>query len=218
MKKTDTIITLGRQYASGGRAIGKKLASILDIPYYDKEILTLSAKQSGICEELFEQNDEKPNKSFLFSLVTGMRGPGDINSVYMDMPLNHKLFLAQFDTMRRIASQGPCVIVGRCADYVLREHENLLRLFIYSPLEHRIKRVMEAHEELSEKEAKDTIIKHDRQRSSYYNYFAGDDWGKPEQYDLCLNTGKISTDFAAEKIAEIAIQMDKDNKKRIIEK
>lgn len=119
----DTVITVARQYGSGGRFVAKKLAERLGIPYYDKELLTLAAKESGICEEMFEDHDEKPTRSLLFSLVTGMQMRGDAGSVYMDMPLNHKIFLAQFDTIRNVAAKGPCVIVGRCGDYVLRDEK-----------------------------------------------------------------------------------------------
>lgn len=107
------------------------------IPYYDKELLTLAAKESGICEEMFEDHDEKPTRSLLFSLVTGMQMRGDAGGVYMDMPLNHKIFLAQFDTIRNVAAKGPCVIVGRCADYVLRDEKNVVSVFIKADMEER---------------------------------------------------------------------------------
>ena len=203
MDRLNTIITLSRQYASNGKEIGEKVAKILDIPYYDKEILNLAAKESGICKELFIQNDEKPTNSFLFGMVTGMRGMAELNSVYMDMPLNHKLFLAQFDTIKRIASQGPCVIIGRCGDYVLHDNPNALKVFVYGDLETRIDSFMKDHD-LDYKQAKDIVNKKDRQRASYYSYFAGEDWGDKENYDLCINSSKISTDFAASIIVEYA--------------
>ncbi len=203
MDRIKAIITISRQYGSFGKEIGEKVAKNLNIPYYDKEILNLAAKESGICKELFIQNDEKPTNSLLFSMVTGMRGMGELNSVYMDMPLNHKLFLAQFDTIKRIASQGPCVIVGRCADYVLKDNPNALKVFIYGDLEKRIQDIMEEYT-LEYKQAKEIVQKNDRQRGSYYSYFAGDDWGKKENYDICLNSSKITRDFAANIIEEYA--------------
>ena len=122
--KTNCVITIGRQFGSGGRYVGRMLAEKLGIPFYDKELLSEAAKQSGICEEIFEDHDEKPTRSLLFNLVTGMQVHGDAGSYYMDMPLNHKIFLAQFDAIRSIADKGPCVIVGRCADYILRDKYN----------------------------------------------------------------------------------------------
>jgi len=197
----NTVITIGRQYGSGGRYVGKLLAEKLNIPYYDKEILSLAAKQSGICEEMFETHDEKPTKSFLYSLVTGIQMRGDPGSLYMDMPLNHKIFLAQFDTIKRIASQGPCVIVGRCADYVLREHPHKVNVFIHGDMQSRIQRAV-AYYGLNEDTAEDAILKADKQRASYYNYFASGKWGHVENYNLCVDTGCVGVEGAVDIIAD----------------
>ncbi len=107
---TNSVITIGRQYGSGGRFVGKLLAEKLGIPFYDKELLAVASKHSGICEELFEDNDEKPTRSLLFSLVTGAQMGTDAGTMYMDMPLNHRIFLAQFDAIRKVAEEGPCGI------------------------------------------------------------------------------------------------------------
>lgn len=197
---TNTVITIGRQYGSGGRYVGKLLAEKLNIPYYDKEILSLAAKQSGICEEMFETHDEKPTKSFLYSLVTGIQMRGDPGSLYMDMPLNHKIFLAQFDTIKRIASQGSCVIVGRCADYVLREHPNKVNVFIHGDMESRIHRAVHYYG-LDPARAEEAILKADKQRASYYNYYASGKWGHVENYNLCVDTGCVGVDGAVDIIA-----------------
>ena len=197
MDQINTVITIGRQYGSGGRRVGRMVAEKLCIPYYDKEILTLAAKESGICQELFEDNDEKPSRSFLFSLVTGAQMRG--GNMYMDMPINHRIFLAQFDTIRRIASQGPCVIVGRCADYVLRERPNVVNVFIHAPIEAREERVVKYYGIDADK-AHDTLIKADKQRASYYNYFASGQWGHVDNYNLCLDTGAIGLDGAVDQI------------------
>lgn len=194
-----TVITIGRQYGSGGRYVGKLLAEKLGIPYYDKEILSLAAKESGICEEIFEEYDEKATKSFLFSLVTGMQFHGEPGNLYMDMPLNHKIFLAQFDTIKRIASQGPCVIVGRCGDYVLRENPAAVNVFIYGDMASRVKRVT-AHYGVDPEKAEDTIRKTDKQRASYYNYYAAGKWSDIENYNLCVDTGAVGVDGAVELI------------------
>ena len=199
--RINSVITIGRQYGSGGRYVGKLLAEKLEIPYYDKEILALAAKQSGICEEMFETHDEKPTKSFLYSLVTGVQMRGDPGSLYMDMPLNHKIFLAQFDTIKRIASQGPSVIVGRCADYVLRDHPNKVNVFIHSDMESRIHRAV-TYYGLDPARAEEQIQKADRQRASYYNYYAAGKWGHVENYNLCIDTGAVGVEGAVEQIID----------------
>ena len=114
----NTIITIGRQYGSGGKEIGTKLAQYYNIPFYDKELLKVAAKESGICEEMFENFDEKPTTSFLYSLVMDPYALG-YNATSFDMPLNQKVFLASFDAIKKVADEGPCIIVGRCADYAL---------------------------------------------------------------------------------------------------
>ena len=184
------VITIGRQFGSGGRQVGKLLAEKLGIPYYDKELLAEAAKDSGICQEIFEDHDEKPTRSLLFSLVTGMQMRGDAGSMYMDMPLNHKIFLAQFDAIRRIASEGPCVIVGRCADYVLKDRQDAVSVFVKADMEQRMERAV-AHYGVDPQKAEETVRKADKQRASYYNYYATSNWGDVNNYDLCVDTGKL---------------------------
>lgn len=188
------VITIGRQFGSGGRQIGKLLADKLNIPYYDKEILTVAAKDSGICEELFQTHDEKPTRSLIFSLVTGMGGQGG----YADMPLNHKIFLAQFDAIRRVAGEGPCVIVGRCADYVLRDMPNAVKLFVKADMAVRKQRAMDLGIEAPK--AEEYVRKQDKNRASYYNYYATAAWGDVNNYDLCLDTGKLGIEGSAEMV------------------
>jgi cytidylate kinase len=187
--KTNCVITIGRQFGSGGRYVGRMLAEKLGIPFYDKELLSEAAKQSGICEEIFEDHDEKPTRSLLFNLVTGMQVHGDAGSYYMDMPLNHKIFLAQFDAIRSIADKGPCVIVGRCADYVLRDDPNvaLVNLFVHAPLAARIRRES-ARTNTTPAEAEKRIRQVDKERAAYYNFFSSKRWGDAQAYDLCVNT------------------------------
>ncbi|MBQ6562840.1 MAG: cytidylate kinase-like family protein [Clostridia bacterium] len=205
MAKTNMVITIGRQYGSGGREVGRRLASRLEIPYYDKEILSEASKDSGICEELFEDHDEKPTRSFLYSLVTGVQTHGNPSTMYMDMPLNHRIFLAQFDTIRRLAGNGPCVVVGRCADYVLRDDKNVVNVFLKADMEHRIARAIERGAEPSR--AQDFVKRRDKERASYYNYYATTTWGDVNNYDLVLDTGKIGYDGTVDMIlAYIAIR------------
>ena len=168
---TKTIITVGRQYGSGGRYVARLLAEKLGIPFYDKELLAEVAKDSGICQDLLEEHDEKNTRNFLFSVMSGTQPVGDAGSMYLDMPLNHRIFLAQFDTIRRIASQGPSVIVGRCADYVLRDQENVLNVFIKADKEERIRRIVEYYG-ADPLKAEEQLKKADKQRASYYNYYA----------------------------------------------
>lgn len=205
MAKTNMVITIGRQYGSGGREVGRRLASRLEIPYYDKEILSEASKDSGICEELFEDHDEKPTRSFLYSLVTGVQTHGNPSTMYMDMPLNHRIFLAQFDTIRRLAGNGPCVVVGRCADYVLRDEKNVVNVFLKADMEHRVERAIERGAEPSR--AQDIVKRRDKERASYYNYYATTTWGDVNNYDLCLDTGKVGYDGAVDMIiAYIALR------------
>ena len=133
------VITIGRECGSGGRLIGNRLAEKLNIKCYDKELLTLAAKKSGLCEEIFESHDEKPTSSFLYSLVMDSYSMGYSTSSFIDMPLNHKVFLAQFDTIKHLADTESCVIVGRCADYALAEYPNVLSVFISGNMDEKIK-------------------------------------------------------------------------------
>ena len=196
---TSSVITIGRQFGSGGRYVGKLLAEKLGIPYYDKQLLAEAAKDSGICEELFENHDEKPTRSLLFSMVMGMQMHSDTGSVYMDMPLNHKIFLAQFDAIRRIASEGPCVIVGRCADYVLRDKPNAVHVFVKADMPSKVERAVKYYG-VDPLKAEEIIRKADKQRASYYSYYATTDWGDVSNYDLCVDTGRLGVDGAVELI------------------
>jgi cytidylate kinase len=195
------IITIGRQYGSAGREIGKRVAEQLGIAYYDKELLKKAAAQSGLCEELFENHDEKPTNSFLYSLVMDTYSLGYNSSAFVDMPLNHKVFLAQFDTIKKIANQESCVIVGRCADYALADYENCLSVFIHAKLEDRIKRIA-AKYELTDAKAKELILKTDKSRASYYNYFTSKKWGDVSSYQLSLDSSQVGVEGAAKIITE----------------
>ena len=198
---TNLVITIGRQFGSGGRQVGRLLAEKLDIPFYDKELLAEAAKDSGICQEIFENHDEKPTRSLLFSLVTGVQMHGDPGGVYMDMPLNHKLFLAQFDAIRRIASEGPCVIVGRCADYVLRDKPNAVSVFVKADIRQRMERAVSLYG-VDPARAEEAVRKADRQRASYYNYYATSTWGDVNNYDLCVDTGRLGVTGTVELIEQ----------------
>ena len=195
------IITIGRQFGSGGRYVGRLLAEKLGIPFYDKELLSEAAKQSGICEEIFEEHDEKPTRSLLFSLVTGMQHHVGTGSFYMDMPLNHRIFLAQFDAIRNLAEEGSCVIVGRCADYVLRENPDAVSIFVKADMPSKVDRAVKYYH-LERDKAEDRIRKADKQRASYYNYYATATWGDVDNYDLVVDTGVLGVEGAVELISK----------------
>lgn len=197
----DTIITIGRQCGSGGREVGIALAKDLNIPYYDKELLKRAAKESGLCEEVFEKFDEKPTSSLLYSIVMDPYSLG-IGANGIDMPINHKVFLAAFDTIKKIADEGPCVMIGRCADYALADYSNVVNFFLFAPMEDRIKRVAERRE-LTPEKAKDYIQKTEKQRASYYNYYTTKKWGATTSYNYCLDTSVLGIDGTVELIKHI---------------
>lgn len=206
-----TIITIGRQYGSGGREIGEKLAADLGIKFYDKELLSRAAKESGLCEELFENHDEKPTNSFLYSLVMDTYSMGYSSAAFADMPINHKVFLAQFNAIKEIANEGPCVMVGRCADYALADYKNCVSVFVEAPLEARIRRIAKKYD-LTDAKAKDSIIKTDKKRASYYNYYSNKKWGDASSYNLCIDSSICGIDGTVELIKDfVAIKEKMDD-------
>ncbi len=206
----NTIITIGRQFGSGGREIGKKVAEHFGIPFYDKDLLTRAAKESGFCEEMIRNHDERPTNSFLYNLVMDTYSFGYNASSFVDMPISHKVFLAQFDTIKKIADEGPCVIVGRCADYALADYKNVIHLFIYGNESCKVKRIM-AKYDLSEAKAKDMIIKKDKQRQSYYNYYSSKKWGRADSYDLCINSSVLGVEGTVKLIVQYVEDFEKKN-------
>ena len=203
-----TVITIGRQYGSAGHEIGEKVAKYFEIPFYDKSILTRAAKDSGFCEEMIKNHDERPTNSFLYNLVMDTYSFGYNSSSFVDMPISHKVFLAQFDTVKKIADEGPCVIVGRCADYALSDYDNVLKLFIYANEDDRSKRLMQRFS-IDEKEAKDLMFKTDKRRASYYNYYSSKKWGRAESYDLCINSSLLGTDGTVKLIIQAVEDFEK---------
>ena len=196
----NTIITIGRQYGSGGKEIGRKLAEYYNIPFYDKELLKIAARESGICEEMFESFDEKPTSSFLYSLVMDPYSLG-YNSANFDMPLNQKVFLASFDTVKKLAAKGPCVIVGRCADFALKDFENTLNIFVHAPIEFKHDRIHSEYH-IPEDKIKNHAIHMDKQRASYYNYYTSHKWGDVKSYDLCVDSSIFGIDGTVELIRQ----------------
>ena len=210
MNSTSSIITIGREYGSGGRQIGQEVAKYFGIKCYDKELLEHAANESGICKELFENHDERPTNSFLYSLVMDTYSFGYSSSGFTDMPMNHKVFLAQFDAIKKLASEGPCVMVGRCADYALEDNPELLSVFIHANMDARIRRIARDFD-LTDAKAKDMIRKTDKQRSSYYNYYTNKRWGDANSYQFCLDSSKLGIEGTVDAILKL-IEIKDDQK------
>jgi cytidylate kinase len=186
------VITIGRETGSGGRRIGQMLAERMGVKCYDKELIQLAAKESGLCQEVFEAYDEKPTNSFLYSLVmdTYSGNFGAANNLMNNLPLNHKVFLAQFETIKNLALRESCVIVGRCADYALADYPNTTSIFISGDMEDKIGAISRRYGKMPE-EAKSIIVKTDKKRANYYNFYSGKKWGDARSYELCINSSMI---------------------------
>ncbi len=191
--KPNTVITISRQYGSGGRIIGKMLAEALGVPFYDNELITMAAEQTGLSKECFQEAESTSIGNLLLSLTSLTPGADSYG-----LPLNEKIFLFQSQVIKDVAAKGSCVIVGRCADYVLQDHPRCIHIFIHGELEDRVKRAVESYG-LEKNGAEAAVIKTDKRRANYYNYFTGKKWGRVENYDLVLNSSRMPL----EKLAEI---------------
>ena len=197
---TNTIITIGRQYGSGGKEVGIRVAKELGIPFYDKELLQEAAKESGLCENILKNFDEKPRSllysiamdPYAFSFAGGLEGES----------LEQRVYLATFDTIRRIADQGSCVIIGRCADYALKDYPNHLSLFIHAPLEVRVQRICKRLNVDADK-AKAIIAKTDKRRAAYYEYYSSKKWGAVGSYHFCLDSSYLGLSGTVEMVRAI---------------
>lgn len=189
------IITIGRQFGSGGREIGEALAKKLSIPYYDKELISMAAKESGLDSEVFDQVDERATNSLLYSLSMGLYSFGNSYTNSSELPVNDRLYILQHQIIKKLADEGPCVIVGRCADYVLKDRENCLNVFIHANMEYRKKRAIEIHD-VKKNKAEQIINKTDKVRANYYGFYSGQKWGYAQNYDLCIDSSKLTTDQA----------------------
>ncbi len=202
--KDNFIINIGRQLGSGGRQIGQLLSERLEIPFYDKELIAIASKQSGLKREVFEEADEKKR----FTLTGGMFGlkasslDGEFSNNYL---WNEMLFKIQSDVIRDLANDQSSIFIGRCADYILRDRPNMLNIFICAELSDRIMRVRELFE-LSEKKAVELIEKTDKKRAGYYNYYSNKQWGVAESYHLCINSSVLGIEATADFIQEFLQQ------------
>jgi hypothetical protein len=170
-------VTIAREYGSCGRIIGKRLADHLSIPFYDRELITLAAQESGLAEDYIETVDQRRTSGLIYSMYMAGR----------ELPIPEQVFLAQSRAIRNAAEKGSCVIIGRCADYVLRDHENCLRVFIHAPLDWRVKVVRDEYRE-GESPFEEHVRREDKNRAAYYNFFTQEKWGKAQNYHLCLDS------------------------------
>lgn len=199
------IITISRQYGSGGREVGEKLAKQLDIPFYDNELITRAAKESGFAEAAFARAEEKATNSLLYSIAMGMNAYGNQDFGFSSLSLDDKIFLAQSNIIRKVADEGPCVIVGRCADYILKEKPEALHVFVYAKLDFRIKRATELYN-ISKEKAGEEVLKYDKRRSNYYNYHTSERWATLFNYDLSIRTDYGGIDHAVNVIKDFIVK------------
>lgn len=197
------IITIGRQFGSGGREIGKVLANLIGAKYYDRELILEASKASGLCAECFDRADEKAPNRFLnalskgwMSAASGMPASGNFS--------DEMIFKVQSDVIRDIAEKESAVIVGRCADYILRNNPHCISVFLHATPQECVKRIVNRNEGLSEQEAHELAQKRNKVRSAYYNFYTDKVWGDGASYDLCINTSNIDAQAAAEIIIEYA--------------
>lgn len=184
------VITIARGYGSGGRTIGKMLSEELGIPYYDRELLRLASDDSGINEQLFAQADEKIKKSLLWKIARNVYKGEIIPPDSDDFVSNDNLFNYQAKIIRELANSQSCIIIGRCADFVLKDYPNVVRVFVHAPLDACIKTLMEMTGK-PEKELEREILKIDKHRAEYYRYYTGRDWQDAKNYDICLNSNHL---------------------------
>lgn len=202
------IVTIARQFGSDGRAVGKKVADLLGISFYDKELIAIAAKESGLSENLFEGIDEKPTNSLLYSLVMGIQSGRGTYYRYGDVLNSDGIFRIQSQVIQEIAEKESCVIVGRCSDYILREEKKLINVFLHAPEEKRIERIMEIYN-IKEREAENMMRKTDKRRGGFYNFYTNQVWGQVDNYDIALDTSKIGLEHAAEMIVDYAKMIDR---------
>lgn len=206
------ILTFARQFGSGGHEVAKRVAKLLNIGFYDKELIAIAAKESGLSEHLFDGLEEKPTNSLLYSLVMGLQSGSSTYCRYGDVTGSDNIFRIQSQVIRSIAEKESCVIVGRCSDYVLREEENLVSVFVRAGIDFRTERIMERCD-MKEKAALDYILKTDKRRSSFYNFYTNRIWGSVDNYDLSVNTERVDIDGAAQVIVDYVKQVKHPNPK-----
>lgn len=187
------IITIGREFGSGGREIGLKLSEKLNIPFYDKELILHTAEKTKIEESVIERYDEQHSFPAFSS--------SNVFDIYQ-MPMSDRIYIAQADVIRDLAKKGSCIIVGRCADFILDDEPDCLKVFIFAPMKDKIERKRSILSEKSDKEIENHITKIDKKRSKYYTYYTDRTWGKASTYDLCINSSILGIDGTVDLIAD----------------
>lgn len=212
IKKDKLVITIGREYGSGGHEIAKRLAKKLDIPFYDKEIAHLVSEKGDLAEKYLLKNEEKAPSYWDFAIPSQ-----NVLSTYYYQSVSQTIFLEQAEMIKELAKKGACIIVGRAADYVLRTIGSI-NVFIYASLDSRINRKIELLKENENKtfeagEMKKLVKSVDKKRSKYYKYYTSQNWGEKENYDICINTDKFGIDGAVEAIAALLenFELKKEN-------
>lgn len=190
------ILTIGRQFGSGGHEIGEKLAKRLGIKFYDKELLKLVAKESGLCEKVLESYDEKPTNSLLYSIVMDIYP----SVMYSGPTIDQQIYQATYDAIRRLSEES-CVIVGRCADYILRDCPELISIFIHADADFRAARVKEEYR-VTDAKARDMLVKTDKKRASYYNFQSEKKWGAAASYQLCVESSSLGIEGSVDLIMD----------------
>ena len=194
------IITISREFGSGGRYVGRLVSEILNIPFYDEELNRMLSEQSNYSNEFIEKSEDVRTSSFLYNLSTE---GAFMNSPYGAMAPNDKLFVLQNSIIKELADKGPCVIIGRCADYILRDRDDVLRVFVTCDMKNRIERCVNYYG-IAEKDVEKSLKKKDKARSSNYSYYTGGEWGIVKNYDITINSGSFGVEKCAEIIANLA--------------
>ena len=193
------VITIGRQYGSGGREIGARLAKDLGLGFYDKNILRLNSDESGIKESFYHMADEKAGNKLLYRIVKSLAPELGTPSLGPDLIAADNLFRFQSEVIRKLAAEEDCVIIGRCADYVLDGFGGLVKVYLYADMDYRVERIKELGY-YEPKDVKKNIKRIDRERRDYHRYYTGRDWENVENYDLMLNTARLGTEGAVEAV------------------
>ena len=196
-----SIITIGRQFGCGGKDISKKLSEQLNIPFYDRELIEYVANKDGVSADILEQYDEKATNSLLYSLSVSSCSYIGVTSSAPILPLNDRLFISQSEIINDFAKNGPCIILGRCSDYVLRERDDVLNVFVHCDIDIRTSNI-EKRFGIPASKAKELIKKTDKRRSAYYNYYTHQKWGDINNFDLAINS-KIGIDNVVETIKNL---------------
>ena len=206
----NTIITIGRQFGSGGHEIGNLIAVHYGIKCYDKELIARSAEESGLSAEMIAHQDEKPTNSFLYNLVMDTYSFGYNPSGLIDMPMGQKVFLAQFEAIKKIAREGPCVIVGRCAEYALGDMDNVLNVFIVADERFKIANLKRRFKDIdTDEKAIEMMKQKDKQRKNYHNYYSTTKWGHADSYHLVVNASVLGVEGTAELIEQFVDDYEK---------